>query len=135
MKKSNMIVILCFVFLYANILKSQEKPALVIQDSVKFNIELNKKISGNFSANVIDPQRFVYQEKDFLKLRAKLYIPSFEDTQKPLVTLTPQDILSPLYSQYMEAQKHQTWQYILGTIQAGAVGYLAYKHIQKYGFK
>jgi hypothetical protein len=42
--------------------------------------------------------------------------------------------LSPLYTQYIEESKFNPVRYILGMAQVGAVGYLAYKHIKKYGF-
>jgi hypothetical protein len=46
----------------------------------------------------------------------------------------PNNLLSPLYSQYLESTKFNPIKYVLGMAQAGAVGYLAYKHIKKYGF-
>ncbi len=42
--------------------------------------------------------------------------------------------LSPLEKQYLENSKFDPVRYALGMVQAGAVGYLAYKHIKKYGF-
>lgn len=48
---------------------------------------------------------------------------------------SPNYLLSPLYNQYIEASKFNLIQYVLGMAQAGTVGYLAYKHIKKYGFK
>jgi hypothetical protein len=42
--------------------------------------------------------------------------------------------LSPLEKQYLENSKFNPLQYALGMVQAGAVGYLAYRHIKKYGF-
>ena len=42
--------------------------------------------------------------------------------------------LSPLERQYLENSKFNPIRYALGMVQAGAVGYLAYKHIKKYGF-
>jgi hypothetical protein len=42
--------------------------------------------------------------------------------------------LSPLERQYLEESKFDPVRYALGMVQAGAVGYLAYKHIKKYGF-
>lgn len=42
--------------------------------------------------------------------------------------------LSPLYAQYIEDSKFDAVRYVLGMAQVGAVGYLAYKHIKKYGF-
>ncbi len=42
--------------------------------------------------------------------------------------------LSPLYDKYLEESKFNPVRYILGMAQLGAVGYLAYRHIKKYGF-
>lgn len=42
--------------------------------------------------------------------------------------------LSPLERKYHEDSKFNPVRYALGMVQAGAVGYLAYKHIKKYGF-
>lgn len=41
---------------------------------------------------------------------------------------------SQLYRQYLEDQEFSPVRYVLGMAQLGAVGYLAYKHIKKYGF-
>lgn len=46
----------------------------------------------------------------------------------------PQNILAPLYNSYMENQKFNMVRTILGMTQTAAVGYLAYRHIKKYGF-
>lgn len=42
--------------------------------------------------------------------------------------------LSPLYEKYLEESKFNPVRYVLGMAQLGAVGYLAYRHIKKYGF-
>lgn len=42
--------------------------------------------------------------------------------------------LSPLYNQYIEDSKFNPVKYVLGIAQLSAVGYLAYRHIKKYGF-
>jgi hypothetical protein len=44
------------------------------------------------------------------------------------------DMTLPLYKKYLEDSKFNPFRYALGMMQAGAVGYLAYKHIKKYGF-
>ena len=44
------------------------------------------------------------------------------------------DLLNPLYLKYQNEQELKTLRYILGMAQLSAVGYLAYKHIRKYGF-
>ena len=42
------------------------------------------------------------------------------------------NLLLPLYNQYLEKSRFDPVRYVLGMAQAGAVGYLAYKHIKKY---
>lgn len=42
--------------------------------------------------------------------------------------------LSPLYKKHLEDSKFNPVRYVLGMAQLGAVGYLAYRHIKKYGF-
>lgn len=42
--------------------------------------------------------------------------------------------LEPLQQKYYRDSKLNLLRYALGMAQAGAVGYLAYKHIKKYGF-
>jgi len=49
-------------------------------------------------------------------------------------TGTDQHFTSVLYQQYLEDSKFDPVRYVLGMAQLGAVGYLAYKHIKKYGF-
>jgi hypothetical protein len=44
------------------------------------------------------------------------------------------DMTLPLYQKYLEDSKFNPFRYALGMMQAGAVGYLAYKHVKKYGF-
>jgi len=46
----------------------------------------------------------------------------------------PQNILLPLYNIYKENQKFSMVRTILGLTQTAAVGYMAYRHIKKYGF-
>jgi len=40
----------------------------------------------------------------------------------------------PLYQQYLKDSEFDMVRYILGTVQTGAVAYMAYRHIKKYGF-
>ena len=41
---------------------------------------------------------------------------------------------SPLYQQYLKDSEFDMVRYVLGAVQAGAVAYMAYRHIKKYGF-
>ncbi len=47
---------------------------------------------------------------------------------------TPGYLHSILYEEYVEKSKFNPVRTALGLIQAGAVGYLAYQHIKKWGF-
>lgn len=46
---------------------------------------------------------------------------------------SPVSMIEPLHQQYIENSKLNPIRYILGMAQTAAVGYLAYKHIRKYG--
>lgn len=41
---------------------------------------------------------------------------------------------APLYQRYLQDSEFDMVRYVLGAVQAGAVGYMAYRHIKKYGF-
>lgn len=41
---------------------------------------------------------------------------------------------STLYKQYLKDSEFNMFRYVLGVAQASAVGYMAYRHIKKYGF-
>ena len=45
------------------------------------------------------------------------------------------NLLNPLYQNYMADQSMGWFKQILGAVQVGAVGFLAYKHIEKYYIK
>lgn len=44
------------------------------------------------------------------------------------------EMTHPLYQKYIEDSKFNPFRYALGMAQVSAVGYLAYRHIKKYGF-
>ena len=44
------------------------------------------------------------------------------------------NVLNPLNQQYSATQKMKLFRSILGTVSVGAVGYLTYQHLKKYGF-
>ena len=41
---------------------------------------------------------------------------------------------APLYQKHIKDSRFNPFKYALGMVQVGAVGYIAYKHIKKYGF-
>lgn len=63
-------------------------------------------------------------------LRTSLAIANTDNSNQ---NFTPH-FLSPLQKKYYEDSKFDPIKIILGAAQVGAVGYLAYKHIKKYGF-
>ena len=60
------------------------------------------------------------------------YALSNEETFQPKMKFD--DMTSSLYQKYLEDSKFNPVRYVLGAMQTGAVAYLAYKHIKKYGF-
>ncbi len=46
---------------------------------------------------------------------------------------SPSEMIDPLHQQFMEDSKLNPVRYVLGMAQTAAVGYLAYRHIKKYG--
>ncbi len=46
---------------------------------------------------------------------------------------SPVNMLEPLHQQFLENSKFNPVRYVLGMAQTAAVGYLAYRHIKKYG--
>ena len=48
--------------------------------------------------------------------------------------ITVENFSEPLYKRYLENQKINPLYYVLGMAQTAAVGYMAYRHIKKYGF-
>lgn len=60
------------------------------------------------------------------------YAISNEETFQPKMKFD--DMTSSLYQKYLEDSKFNPVRYVLGAMQTGAVSYLAYKHIKKYGF-
>ena len=47
----------------------------------------------------------------------------------------PSNVSHILYQQYLENSKFNPVRYVFGMAQTAAVGYLAYKHLKKYGFR
>jgi len=48
--------------------------------------------------------------------------------------ITEGNFSAPLFERYKENQKFNPLFYVLGMAQTAAVGYMAYRHIKKYGF-
>ncbi len=133
--------------------------ALVITAQFVFP-QKNKKGSTDFHPNLLNPfqlnmhQDDLYKLEDFglyLNLRSKNNFPINKDpntqwlwtnavlsNSSPMVNQDGSDfnnMLSIQYNQLKENSKFNPVRYVLGMAQLSAAGYLAYKHIKKYGFK
>jgi hypothetical protein len=77
--------------------------------------------------------------KSFLKdsssawLSAKIMIGNF-NSQDDGFSDAASKMTAPMFNYYLDSQKFATLKAILGSVQVGAVTYLAYRHIKKYGF-
>lgn len=106
-------------------LKIRNNQNSLVQMQIKFDeFELQREFKDMKMSVPIDG------DPNTVWLRTSLAIANTENTSQ---SFSPH-FLSPLEKQYLENSKFNPIRYALGMIQAGAVGYLAYKHIQKYRF-
>jgi hypothetical protein len=94
---------------------------LLMLDDIDFRLELqslNKEIMLNTNPNT----QWLWTA----------YAISNKETFQPEMNLN--NMTSSLYQKYLEDSKFNPIRYVLGAMQTGAVAYLAYKHIKKYGF-
>ncbi|HCY76657.1 MAG TPA: hypothetical protein DHV28_12125 [Ignavibacteriales bacterium] len=106
-------------------LKSEFNKNPLIQLQIKFDeFELRREFKDMKMSIPLDG------DPQTVWLRTSLAIANTENTNQSF----SRHFLSPLEKQYLENSKFDPVKYALGMVQAGAVGYLAYKHIKKYGF-
>ena len=138
----SLIKILSLLFLCTLISYSQQTDNTKLppkNDSLKIGIIPNSLIQMQIKFDEFELQREFKEMKTSISidgdpntvwLRTSLAISNTNSTYQNFLPY----FLSPLEKQYLEDSKFNPIRYALGMIQAGAVGYLAYKHIQKYGF-
>lgn len=97
---------------------------------IEFRYDLNqlfeKPLTSQFSEDVL-----FQNNPSTIWLRTELFI--MNNSQSDLGDINTH-FTSPLYQQYLRDSEFDMLKYVLGTVQAGVVGYMAYKHIKKYGF-
>ena len=86
-----------------------------------------------FEIPPLQSNKLIEGDNSTIWLRTKVAL-SYSSTFKATSIEIPDDLMLPLYNQYLEDSKSDPVRYVLGIVQLGAVGYLAYKHIKKYGF-
>lgn len=113
-------------------------PQEIHKDTVRFHLyELQDPSLTRYDDFSIDFPQFVPEtqyDKDNIKLFS-LYLLSTMSKEGFLSARTGADILSNYHKIYIENSKINPVKYLLGMAQLSAVGYLAYRHIKKYGFK
>ena len=138
-------IITTVILLFSNlILFAQTVEEKVIDiDSNKVLETASPEQDLNFLINKAELLRYITMQTDNAIVtpdNSKLWLESKVTLDKNFFAfdndeLPYENLLSPLMQQYQSKQKMAPLYYILGTAQTAAVGYLAYKHIKKYGFK
>ena len=135
------LILLC-VFITSNYCFSQQEEGFYIsKDSVyryqgiippvEFQYNLDEIFSKPISNQV--PENILFDDNpSTVWLRTQLLISN--NTLQSGSDEIKTHFTSPLYQQYLRDSEFDMVRYILGTAQAAAVGYMAYRHIKKYGF-
>lgn len=129
------------IMIFSGLIFSQEtnKDQYPLSDSIKINVRINPLTNLQIKFDEFE----IYRELNSVKmnidiagdpntlwLRTSLAV---SNTNNSNAEFKP-NFLSPLERKYHEDSKFDPIRYVLGAAQVGAVGYLAYKHIKKYGF-
>ena len=137
-------LILSFLFILPNYLSAQQENIFVpsLPDTVLryqginpymdfYYDEFNFHFPFNFT--VSESEQLIEGDLSTLQLRTELALsyPSAFNTN--LVEVTDY-LMLPYYQQYLENSKIDPIRYVMGLAQTAAVGYMAYRHIKKYGF-
>jgi hypothetical protein len=96
---------------------------------IKYNLELDFP----FLYSPFQSNKLIEGDKNTLWLRTEIALSYFSNYNSSNENPS-NDLMSPLYEQYLENSKFNPIKYVLGMAQLTAVGYLAYRHIKKYGF-
>ncbi|UCH64429.1 MAG: hypothetical protein JSW63_07270 [Ignavibacterium sp.] len=86
-----------------------------------------------FNFSVTESEQLVEGDLSILQLRTDLAL-SYPTSFKTSTVGASDHLMLPYYKQYLENSKIDPIRYILGLAQTAAVGYMAYRHIKKYGF-
>lgn len=131
------LLFLCTFILYAQ--QTDNANTVSTNDSLKIRINPNPLTQMQIKFDEFELQRDFKEIKmsvpidgdpQTVWLRTSLAITNTENSNQNFSS----HFLAPLEKQYLQDSKFDPVKYALGMVQAGAVGYLAYKHIKKYGF-
>ena len=139
MKSTIKICLLLFLLSSAGYSQLDEAKYIYNNDSLKIKIDSNPLIHMQIKFDEFELHREFNNMKinvpidgdpNTVWLRTSLAILNTDNADQ---NFSPH-FFSPLERQYLENSKFNPIRYALGMVQVGAVGYLAYKHIKKYGF-
>lgn len=137
----NFFILAAIIFLSNELIYSQQDTAAA-SDSIQPNLRIEVRFP------VID---YIYDEFELTLslnlLKAGIFVPDGNRYSRELYSIgllsgintidhfsEPQiNFINPLMFQYQDDQKLSGIRFFLGAMQTAAVGYLAYKHIKKYG--
>jgi len=111
------------------------------EDSIKLKISINPFLQEDIS--LPESEILLNMRNEFLNdlvfdsstaLASLKFIFAHPDILEKGKGFRPSEMLTPLANKYYNDNRNAGFKYVLGMIQTAAVGYLAYKHISKYGF-
>jgi len=133
------VFIISLIFTAHTFAQETNDPDIKDSSDIKFNSldEILFRLDEfEFYTNLTAPKKAALLNSETSKLRL---ITSINFSQRNFFNttedITPGYLHSSLYDQYMENSKFNPIRTALGMIQAGAAGYLAYRHIKKYVIK
>jgi len=137
------VFVFCTFLLTFKVFSQQEnKESVISKDSVfkyqGINPQLNIpdqvfEIEWQFSFWKQESNMLIEGNNSNLWLRTEMAL-SYSGEFNSDSLITTENFSAPLYAKYIENQKFNPLFYVLGMAQTAAVGYMAYRHIKKYGF-
>lgn len=98
------------------------EPSIYFEEMMLSNELTNLRINSNFM-----------NDSSSIWIRTRMFLNS-GIYQETIGSNVQSNILNPLYEQYIATQNMKLFRSILGAVSVGTAGYLAYKHVRKYGF-
>ena len=135
----NLFIILVAVFSSMRLFAQIEKDSLLLNSKTTIDYIQNYQVNYNFNSFRINPETM------FLNINSEEIIPNSMIWTGTRMSISggnlpygigmdsKADILQPYYNFYIESKNISLFRKVLGMAQLGAVGYLAYQHIKKYG--
>jgi hypothetical protein len=113
--------------------KDSEKDSTAIKPNLRRYYEYMQELSW---LSIVKPEYFLNSSKfdttqnGSIWLRMRLAVTNSIDQNN---IDSRSNLLQPYYNYYMQGKGISLFRQVLGMAQLGAVGYLAYKHLKKYG--